>query len=132
MSNTAPQGAPVINRGMITVSIMLATIIQALDGTIANVALPHMQGSLSATQDQVTWVLTSFIVAAAIATPPGIQPTRLLAKRTMREAIFPSIRNWPESTKNGTAMMEKLSSPVNRRCEMMFTVSMENEENASI
>jgi DHA2 family multidrug resistance protein len=69
MSDTAPQGAPVINRGMITLSIMLATIIQALDGTIANVALPHMQGSLSATQDQVTWVLTSFIVAAAIATP---------------------------------------------------------------
>jgi DHA2 family multidrug resistance protein len=57
------------NRGMITVSIMLATIIQALDGTIANVALPHMQGSLSASQDQITWVLTSFIVAAAIATP---------------------------------------------------------------
>ncbi|MGB9989441.1 MDR family MFS transporter [Massilia sp. SM-13] len=58
-----------INRRMITVSIMLATIIQALDGTIANVALPHMQGSLSASQDQITWVLTSFIVAAAIATP---------------------------------------------------------------
>jgi DHA2 family multidrug resistance protein len=54
---------------MITVSIMLATVIQALDGTIANVALPHMQGSLSASQDQITWVLTSFIVAAAIATP---------------------------------------------------------------
>jgi DHA2 family multidrug resistance protein len=54
---------------MITVSIMLATIIQALDGTIANVALPHMQGALSASQDQITWVLTSFIVAAAIATP---------------------------------------------------------------
>jgi DHA2 family multidrug resistance protein len=61
--------APVINRRMITISIMLATIIQALDGTIANVALPHMQGSLSASQDQITWVLTSFIVAAAIATP---------------------------------------------------------------
>ncbi|MBK4738688.1 DHA2 family efflux MFS transporter permease subunit [Noviherbaspirillum pedocola] len=58
-----------LNRTMITVSIMLATIIQALDGTIANVALPHMQGSLSASQDQITWVLTSFIVAAAIATP---------------------------------------------------------------
>jgi DHA2 family multidrug resistance protein len=66
---TAPlEGAP-INRRMITISIMLATIIQALDGTIANVALPHMQGSLSASQDQITWVLTSFIVAAAIATP---------------------------------------------------------------
>jgi DHA2 family multidrug resistance protein len=58
-----------INRPMITISIMLATIIQALDGTIANVALPHMQGNLSASQDQITWVLTSFIVAAAIATP---------------------------------------------------------------
>ncbi|TFW30087.1 MDR family MFS transporter [Duganella callida] len=58
-----------LNRRMITISIMLATIIQALDGTIANVALPHMQGSLSASQDQITWVLTSFIVAAAIATP---------------------------------------------------------------
>jgi len=57
------------HKGMITLSIMLATIIQALDGTIANVALPHMQGSLSASQDQITWVLTSFIVAAAIATP---------------------------------------------------------------
>jgi len=58
-----------LNRRMITISIMLATIIQALDGTIANVALPHMQGSLSASTDQITWVLTSFIVAAAIATP---------------------------------------------------------------
>jgi len=57
------------HRGMITISIMLATIIQAIDGTIANVALPHMQGSLSASQDQITWVLTSYIVAAGIATP---------------------------------------------------------------
>lgn len=57
------------HRGMITVSIMLATVIQAIDGTIANVALPHMQGSLSASQDQITWVLTSYIVAAGIATP---------------------------------------------------------------
>ncbi|MBU2407718.1 MAG: DHA2 family efflux MFS transporter permease subunit, partial [Gammaproteobacteria bacterium] len=54
---------------MITVSIMLATIMQALDTTIANVALPHMQGSLQSSQDQIAWVLTSYIVAAAIATP---------------------------------------------------------------
>src|SRR4030088_3374021 len=66
-TTNSPDGG--INRRMITISIMLATIIQALDGTIANVALPHMQGSLSASQDQITWVLTSFIVAAAIATP---------------------------------------------------------------
>jgi DHA2 family multidrug resistance protein len=48
---------------------MLASIMQALDTTIANVALPRIQGSLSATQDQMTWVLTSYIVAAAIMTP---------------------------------------------------------------
>ena len=57
------------HRGMITVSIMLATVMQALDTTIANVALPHMQGSLQSSQDQISWVLTSYIVAAAIATP---------------------------------------------------------------
>src|SRR4051812_4092639 len=57
------------HRGMITVSIMLATIMQALDTTIANVALPHMQGALQASQDQITWVLTSYIVASAITLP---------------------------------------------------------------
>ncbi|MDI3383887.1 MDR family MFS transporter [Xenophilus aerolatus] len=66
--NTATPNT-VAHRGMITVSIMLATIMQALDTTIANVALPHMQGSLQASQDQITWVLTSYIVAAAITLP---------------------------------------------------------------
>src|SRR6266566_3461301 len=50
---------------MITASIMLATIMQGVDNTIANVALPHIQGSLSAAQDQIAWVLTSYIVAVA-------------------------------------------------------------------
>jgi DHA2 family multidrug resistance protein len=54
---------------MITLSIMLATIMQGVDNTIANVALPHIQGSLSAAQDQIAWVLTSYIVAVAIMTP---------------------------------------------------------------
>src|SRR5450432_333833 len=58
-----------LNRPMITLSIMLATVMQTLDSTIANVALPHMQGTLSASQDQIAWVLTAYIVAAAIATP---------------------------------------------------------------
>src|SRR5438046_10594071 len=53
---------------MITASIMLATIMQGVDNTIANVALPHIQGSLSAAQDQIAWVLTSYIVAVAIMT----------------------------------------------------------------
>src|SRR6058998_3440997 len=60
---------PVPNRGMITISIMLANIMQGLDNTILNVALPHIQGSLSASQDQIAWALTSYIVCAAIMMP---------------------------------------------------------------
>jgi DHA2 family multidrug resistance protein len=67
---------------LITVSIMLATVMQTLDSTIANVALPHMAGNLSASQDQISWVLTSYIVAAAIATPvTGWLSTRFGRKR---------------------------------------------------
>lgn len=66
----------------ITLSVMLATIMQALDTTIANVALPHMQGSMGATQDQISWVLTSYIVAAAIFMPlTGFISSRLGRKR---------------------------------------------------
>ncbi len=61
--------SPLGNRTAITASIMLATIMQGVDNTIANVALPHIQGSLSAAQDQIAWVLTSYIVAAAITMP---------------------------------------------------------------
>ncbi len=62
-------GGSIPHRGAITFSIMLANIMQGLDTTIANVALPHIQGSLSASQDQIAWVLTSYIVAAAIMMP---------------------------------------------------------------
>lgn len=71
-------------RGFITLSVMLATIMQALDTTIANVALPHMQGAMSATQDQISWVLTSYIVAAAIAMPL----TGFIAARIGRKRLF--------------------------------------------
>ena len=57
------------NRGLLIGAIMLAMVMQVLDTTIANVALPHMRAALSASQDEVSWVLTSYIVAAAIATP---------------------------------------------------------------
>ncbi|HEV2268253.1 MAG TPA: DHA2 family efflux MFS transporter permease subunit [Steroidobacteraceae bacterium] len=70
------------NRGGITLCVMLATLMQSLDTTIANVALPHMQGSLAASQDEINWVLTSYIVAAAIATPlTGFLTARLGLKR---------------------------------------------------
>lgn len=72
------------SKKMITVSIMLATVMQALDTTIANVALPNMQGGMSATQDQISWVLTSYIVAAAIMTPLA----GVLAAKYGRKQIF--------------------------------------------
>jgi DHA2 family multidrug resistance protein len=68
---------------MVTICAMTATIMQALDTTIANVALPYMQGTLSASQDQINWVLTSYIVAAAIMTAPvGWIANRFGRKRT--------------------------------------------------
>ena len=72
------------DKKIVTLAVMLATIIQVLDTTIANVALPHMQGSLMATQDQVSWVLTSYIVATAIMT----LPTAWLAGRYGRKTIL--------------------------------------------
>jgi DHA2 family multidrug resistance protein len=66
-SQTAEINGP--RRALITVSVLLAAIMSSLDTTIANVALPRIQGSVSATQDQMAWVLTSYIVAAAIMTP---------------------------------------------------------------
>ena len=55
--------------GWLTAVVMAATVMQVLDSTIANIALPQMTAGLSASQDEITWVLTSYIVAAAIATP---------------------------------------------------------------
>jgi MFS transporter, DHA2 family, multidrug resistance protein len=58
-----------LERTLLTIAVMLAVLIQVLDTTIANVALPHMQAALGATQESINWVLTSYIVAAAIALP---------------------------------------------------------------
>lgn len=77
-----------INRPAITACVILAVIMQALDTTIANVALPYMQGSVSASADQINWVLTSYIVAAAIMTPPsGFFANRFGRKRVLMVAI---------------------------------------------
>jgi MFS transporter, DHA2 family, multidrug resistance protein len=76
--------AQTTHRGAITVSLMLATTMQSLDTTIANVALPHIQGSIAATQEQMSWVLTSYIVAVAIMTPL----TGWLAGNVGRKKLF--------------------------------------------
>ena len=82
--NTPAPTAPPVRRGWLTLAVMLATIMQAVDTTIANVALPHMQGSMGATQDQISWVLTSYIVASAICMPL----TGFLAARWGRKRVF--------------------------------------------
>ena len=82
----APAASPSLRRLMVTICVMMAVIMQVLDITIANVSLPYMQASLSATLDQVSWVLTSYVVAAAVMTAPvgwlanrfGIKPLLLI------------------------------------------------------
>src|SRR5690348_11038265 len=69
MAEAAHHELPTGQRLIVTVGVMAAVLLQVLDTTIANVALPHMQASLSATQDTINWVLTSYIVASAIALP---------------------------------------------------------------
>ena len=87
-SSAASPAVTVANRGAITACVILAVIMQALDTTIANVALPYIQGSVSASADQINWVLTSYIVAAAIMTPPsGFLAAKFGRKRVLLAAI---------------------------------------------
>jgi DHA2 family multidrug resistance protein len=72
------------NRLVVTVCTVMATLMQSLDSTIANVALPYMQGTMSASQEEINWVLTSYIVSAAIMTAP----TGFLAARFGRTRLF--------------------------------------------
>lgn len=86
----APAADPSVlrRRRLITFTVMAATIMHALDGTIANVALPSIQGSLSATQEQVSWVITSYIVASAIMTPlAGFCAMRFGLRRTLSTCV---------------------------------------------
>lgn len=71
-------------RRAITFCVVLATIMQTIDTTIANISLPYMQGTLSATLDQINWVVTSYIIAVAIMIPP----TGWLAGRFGRRRLF--------------------------------------------
>jgi DHA2 family multidrug resistance protein len=88
VASVASNAPPVVNRAAITTCIILAVIMQALDTTIANVALPYIQGSVSASADQINWVLTSYIVAAAIMTPPsGFLANRFGRQRVLMTAI---------------------------------------------
>ncbi len=69
MSISDDANLPVENHALVVIGVMMASLLQVLDTTIANVAIPHMQSALGATPESVTWVLTSYMIAAAIATP---------------------------------------------------------------
>ncbi len=64
-----PDGTRPVNKWLITLTVMLPTVMEILDTSVANVALPHMQGSFNAGQDEVTWVLTSYLVSNAVVLP---------------------------------------------------------------
>src|SRR5213079_3501123 len=67
--SSQPQAAPNINPWLIAVAVMSSTFMEVLDTTVVNVSLPHIAGSLSATTDEATWTLTSYLVANAIILP---------------------------------------------------------------
>jgi DHA2 family multidrug resistance protein len=76
------------NRALLSVSTMLAVLLYAIDTTVANVALPVMQGSLAATREQIAWVLTSYLIASAVALPAlGAIEARLGLRRSFILAV---------------------------------------------
>src|SRR5439155_14418874 len=93
-------------RGPITAGLMLCLFMIAIDTTVVNVALPHMQASLSASPEQITWVITSFIVGMAIATPisgwlggrVGVKPMMLgcVGLFTLSSVLCGIAQNMPE------------------------------------
>ena len=68
-SNAQQQWVPSFNPWLIAISVMLATVMEVLDTSVANVALPHISGNLSATTEEATWVLTSYLISNAIILP---------------------------------------------------------------
>jgi DHA2 family multidrug resistance protein len=72
---------PSINPWVVAMTVTLATFMEVLDSSIANVALPHIAGGLGATQDEATWVLTSYLVANAVILPAGAYMTTFIGRK---------------------------------------------------
>jgi len=97
------EALPPFRKRAIIISVMLITVMQILDTSITNVALPHMQGSLSAWVDEVSWVITSYLAANAIAIPATAGRMQLVAtiedpaiiQRILAHLGLPSTREDP-------------------------------------
>src|SRR5678816_413204 len=80
----APQAqrwVPMVNPWIVAMTVTLATFMEVLDSSIANVALPHIAGGLGATQDEATWVLTAYLVANAVILPAGAYMTTFIGRK---------------------------------------------------
>ena len=97
-------GQPLVNKWLITLAVMIPTLIEILDTSVANVALNHIQGSLSAGQEEVTWVLTSYLVANAVVIPE----TMPYAEATNFPTLYPTaygVLKWKANLQPGEVML---------------------------
>lgn len=72
---------PTVNKWLITIAVMVPTFMEIVDTSVANVALPHMQGSLNAGTDEITWVITSYLVSNAVVLPMTGWLSRLFGRK---------------------------------------------------
>ncbi len=95
--DAAEEWRPAVNPWIIALAVTLATFMEVLDTSIANVALPHIAGSLSASTDESTWVLTSYLVSNAIVLPlSGWVSSIIGRKRFYMTCVNPASRpSWP-------------------------------------
>src|SRR4051794_26929074 len=88
-SKTDVAGVPHVNPWLVAIAVMTSTFMEVLDTTVVNVSLPHISGSLSATPEEATWALTSYLVANAIILPmTGWLANRFGRKRMLMGAIL--------------------------------------------
>ncbi len=83
MDSQASSAAPHVNRWLISISVVFATFMEVLDTTVVNVSLPHIGGTMSATVEEATWVLTSYLVANAIILPMTGWLARFLGRKRL-------------------------------------------------
>src|SRR5260370_21996422 len=74
---------PRVNPWIVAMTVTLATFMEVLDSSIANVALPHIAGGLGSTQDEATWVLTAYLVANAIILPAAASMTTFIVRKKL-------------------------------------------------
>src|SRR5438105_14301053 len=88
MSNATPKAPGGVNPWLVAISVMFGTFMEVLDTTVVNVSLPHISGSMSASVDEATWALTSYLVANAIILPiTGWLATRFGRKNLLMASV---------------------------------------------